>query len=442
MMEKPQITFYGDDFTGSTDAMEALSSNGIETVLFTEIPDDARLKAFHNAAAIGLAGTSRSQTPEWMDRELPRIFAWLRSLQAPICHYKVCSTFDSSPAQGSIGRAIDIGLEAFKQHATLLIVGVPQLGRYTMFGELFARFRGEVFRIDRHPVMSRHPATPMHEADLRKHLAQQTRASIGLVELPALLAGNGSTALRKALDEDHKIIMIDVADLLSLRYAGELVNANFARAAPLIFGSSGVEYAYIEALRAGGNLAPAAPAAPLSAQERIAVVSGSCSATTEMQIRYASKHGFEPIEVDYEALATGAGVERAETAACDAAAAVLTSGRSPLLFTSLGKPSLQPTSGKRGNDRVGRRLGALLNRLAAANGLKRVVVAGGDTSSHALSELHIGALTLRHPIAQSPGSPVCLGHRFDGSAPLELVLKGGQIGNEDFFVRIRDGRLD
>jgi uncharacterized protein YgbK (DUF1537 family) len=438
MTEGPQITFYGDDFTGSTDAMEALSSNGIETVLFTEIPDDARLKAFNNAAAIGLAGTSRSQTPEWMDRELPRIFAWLRSLRAPICHYKVCSTFDSSSAQGSIGRAIDIGLETFKQDATLLIVGVPQLGRYTMFGELFARFRGEVFRIDRHPVMSRHPTTPMHEADLRRHLALQTRTSIGLVELPALLAGNGSMALRKALDENHKIIMIDVADLSSLRCAGALIGS----AAPLIFGSSGVEYAYIENLRAGGNLAPAAPVSPLSPQERIAVVSGSCSATTETQIRYASNHGFEPIEVDYEALATGAGSERAETAAFDTAAAVLTSGRSPLLFTSLGKPSLQPITDKRANDRVGRRLGALLNRLTAANGLKRVVVAGGDTSSHALSELHIGALTLRHPIAQSPGSPVCLGHRFDGSAPLELVLKGGQMGNEDFLVRIRDGRLD
>ncbi|MBZ9605451.1 four-carbon acid sugar kinase family protein [Phyllobacterium chamaecytisi] len=442
MTEKTQIAFYGDDFTGSTDAMEALSSNGIETVLFTGIPDDARLKAFNNAAAVGLAGTSRSQTPEWMDRELPRIFAWLRSLRAPICHYKVCSTFDSSPAQGSIGRAIDIGLETFKQEAALLIVGVPQLGRYTMFGELFARFRGEVFRIDRHPVMSRHPSTPMHEADLRRHLAQQTRTSIGLVELPALLAGDGSMALRKALDEDHKIIMIDVADLLSLRCAGALIDANLGSAAPLIFGSSGVEYAYIETLRAGGNLAPAASSSPLLPQERIAVVSGSCSPTTEMQIRYASSHGFEPIEVDYAALATGAGSERAETAAFDTATAVLTSGRSPLLFTALGKPSIQPITDRRANDRVGRRLGALLNRLTAANGLKRVVVAGGDTSSHALSELHVGALTLRHPIAQSPGSPVCLGHRFDGSAPLELVLKGGQIGNEDFFVRIRDGRLD
>lgn len=441
MTVKPQITFYGDDFTGSTDAMEALSSNGIETVLFTEIPDATRLKVFDNAAAIGLAGTSRSQTPEWMDRELPGIFAWLSSLDAPICHYKVCSTFDSSPRQGSIGRAIDIGLQIFQQDAVPLVVGVPQLGRYTMFGELYARFRDEVFRLDRHPVMSRHPATPMHEPDLRRHLAEQTRAPIGLVDLPSLLAGKGAMALRKALYESNKVIMIDVADALSQRLAGELVNLHLGGAGPLTFGSSGVEYAYIETLRSRGKLPQPAPPRPLSAEARIAVVSGSCSPTTEMQIRYASKNGFEPIEVDYRALLTGIGSDQAEIEAVDRAETVLKSGKSPLLFTSLGTPSRQGSANTHDNDRVGQRLGTLLNRIARENSLKRVVVAGGDTSSHALKELNIGALTLRHPIAQSPGSPVCMGHRFDGSAPLELVLKGGQIGEEDFLVRIRDGRL-
>jgi uncharacterized protein YgbK (DUF1537 family) len=441
MTVKPLITFYGDDFTGSTDAMEALSSHGVETVLFTEIPDETRLKVFNNMAAIGLAGTSRSQTLDWMDRELPRIFAWLSSLEAPICHYKVCSTFDSSPEQGSIGRAIDVGLRTFEQDVTPLIVGVPQLGRYTMFGELYARFRDEVFRIDRHPVMSRHPATPMHEADLRRHLAEQTQAPIGLVDLPSLLAGKGAMAFRKALHESHKVVMIDVADLLSQRLAGELVNMHLGEAGPLIFGSSGVEYAYIETLRARGKLPQSVPPVPLAAEDRIAVVSGSCSPTTETQIRYASQNGFEPVQVNFEALATGVGSGQAETEATDRATTVLKSGRSPLLFTSLGAPSSRPAGSSNENDRVGRRLGAILNRLADENDLKRVIVAGGDTSSHALKELRIGALTLRHPIPQSPGSPVCMGHRFDGSAPLELVLKGGQIGQEDFLVRIRDGAL-
>ncbi len=100
---------YGDDFTGSTDVMEALATHGIDTVLFTRLPAPGEFAPFESYPAIGLAGTSRSETPAWMSERLPSIFAWLKSLDARICHYKVCSTFDSSPAIGSIGRAAEIG---------------------------------------------------------------------------------------------------------------------------------------------------------------------------------------------------------------------------------------------------------------------------------------------------------------------------------------------
>ena len=130
---------------------------------------------------MGIAGTSRSQTPEWMDEHLPRHFSWLKQLGARFCHYKVCSTFDSAPHVGNIGRAIEIGRRVFGQSITPLVVGAPQLKRYTAFGHLFAGYQGETYRIDRHPVMSRHPVTPMDEADLRRHLARQTELPVDLV---------------------------------------------------------------------------------------------------------------------------------------------------------------------------------------------------------------------------------------------------------------------
>ena len=110
-----------------------------------------------------------------MDEHLPASFRWLKSLDARFCHYKVCSTFDSSPACGSIGRAIEIGARVFGQAMVPLMVGAPQLKRYTFAGHLFAGYQGETYRIDRHPVMSRHPVTPMDEAILRLHLARQTQ---------------------------------------------------------------------------------------------------------------------------------------------------------------------------------------------------------------------------------------------------------------------------
>src|SRR5947209_2454379 len=180
------LSYYGDDLTGSTDVMEALASRGVLTVLFTQQPTPAQRAKFPGVGAIGLAGSSRSETPAWMDEHLTPALAWLKTLGAAFCHYKVCSTFDSSPSIGSIGRAIDIGQRLFGQTNIPLVVGAPQLQRHTAFGNLFAAYQGQTYRIDRHPVMARHPVTPMTEADLRLHLGQQTNKSIGLVDFTML----------------------------------------------------------------------------------------------------------------------------------------------------------------------------------------------------------------------------------------------------------------
>ena len=131
-------TYYGDDFTGSTDVLEQFGANGVPAVLFLGTPTPAHLAAFPNVQAIGIAGDSRSRSPEWMSANLPAIFQTLRQFRAPITHYKTCSTFDSSPAIGSIGRAIEIGREVFTPAFVPIVVGAPHLRRYVAFGHLFA----------------------------------------------------------------------------------------------------------------------------------------------------------------------------------------------------------------------------------------------------------------------------------------------------------------
>ena len=147
----PLYAFYGDDFTGSTDVLEQCAEGGVPAVLFLREPDAALRARFPDARAIGLAGDSRSRSPDWMDDHLPRAFASLAD--AAIIHYKTCSTFDSSPHTGSIGRALDLGVAAFGGPAAI-VVGAPHLRRYVAFGNLFAAAGAEVFRIDRHPTMS------------------------------------------------------------------------------------------------------------------------------------------------------------------------------------------------------------------------------------------------------------------------------------------------
>nr|WP_276306264.1 four-carbon acid sugar kinase family protein [Halomarina sp. PSR21] len=181
------LAFYGDDFTGSTDALEGLAANGVRAVLFLDPPTRADLDRFDDLDALGIAGASRSMTPGEMTEELRPAFEALSAFDVPIVHYKVCSTFDSAPDVGSIGRAIDIGQEMFDSPVVPVSQGteVPH-GRYVAFSNLFAVQDGETYRIDRHPTMRDHPVTPMREGDLRRHLGEQTERDVGHVHVTDL----------------------------------------------------------------------------------------------------------------------------------------------------------------------------------------------------------------------------------------------------------------
>ncbi len=415
---KKLLAFYGDDFTGSTDVMEALASHGIETVLFTRLPTPSEQARFSNAQAIGLAGTSRSQSPDWMDQHLPPIFTWLKSFNARYTHYKVCSTFDSSPHIGSIGRAADIGAHIFQQSMIPLIVGTPQLKRYTFAGHLFAGYQGQTYRIDRHPVMSRHPVTPMQESDLRLHLAKQT-------ELPSTIATESWPS--------QGVALIDVHDAATQIEAGHKL---LSWAGGFVMGSSGVEYAMVKALKNSQT-----KFTPLDSVTQIAVISGSVSLTTERQIKYALQHGFESVSVNPLAFTKPDEDIRGRT--ITAALDILNKGKSPIIHTALGPTSdesKQLDQIPEGRQRLGENLGSVLKAIIERTGLRRVIVAGGDTSSHALGQLDVFALTTRLPLPATPGSPLCTAHSntkiFDG---MELALKGGQVGGDDYFVHLRDG---
>jgi 3-oxoisoapionate kinase len=431
-MTRPLISYYGDDFTGSTDVMEALASNGVETVLFLNVPDAALLSRFAGARAFGLAGTSRSETPDWMDVHLSEAFGWLKTLDAELCHYKVCSTFDSAPHVGSIGRAIEIGRTIFDAATVPLIVGAPQIRRYTAFGELFAAYQGRNYRIDRHPVMSRHPVTPMDEANLLLHLSRQTNLSSALVDNVALLG--------TPQPDEADILLIDVLDQQTQVAAGNLLWNRLRERSRFVCGSSGVEYALIPAWRNKGLVGEKPAFADAGLVDRIAVVSGSVSPTTERQIRHALANGFDGVTLDPLAL-SGENGAATISAAVEAGLKVLEGGRSVVLYTALGPSAdrggeLDSSAGAR--HRLGRALGRIQSELVARANLSRAVVAGGDTSSHALGEMGIAALTLKMPLPQTPGSPLCIAHGGPADG-LQIALKGGQVGGDDYFSMIRAG---
>lgn len=309
MARAPLIAFYGDDFTGSTDALECLAAAGLRAVLFTDVPSPALLARFEGLEAIGIAGNTRSLTPEEMEEVVPGALDGLRRTGAAILHYKVCSTFDSSPTIGSLGRVMDIAKRVLGGGTIPIVVGAPKLGRYSFFGTLFARHNvdGTVHRIDRHPTMSVHPTTPMREADMRRHIAAQTAQTIGLLPAPSISPSEdvAVAALDAALTSASDALLIDIADEGAEARVGALLERMAARAAPIfVVGSSGVEYALVADWRAKGRLPALAPATTAEPVDRVFVVSGSCSPVTGAQIAAALASGFAEVALDPVALIT------------------------------------------------------------------------------------------------------------------------------------------
>lgn len=440
------LAYYGDDFTGSTDTMEVMALHaGLPTVLFLRPPSPERLARFSDRRGIGIAGISRSKSPDWMRENLPGIFDQLFGLGAPLTQYKVCSTFDSAPQVGSIGTAIDIALPEAPEPWSPMVIGAPQLRRWQAFGNLFAGVGDTRYRIDRHPTMSRHPITPMREGDLQRHLAEQTSKRMALVDLADLTSGMGEHAVRRVREAGSEIVFFDVVDAATQAEAGRLIWQS--RGDGLFSASSsGLQYALVAHWREAGLIPDIAPVFPqLRPVDRLLVVSGSCSPGTAQQIQCAKDAGFFVLRLDGPRIADPTLRGDEIVTATEAADAALGRGQDVVVYTASspddpGINELESFCSGNGislaaaQEALGDALGRIAASLIEKHGLRRLIVAGGDTSGRVLARLPIEALEAVTPLA--PGSPICRAHSdvtaYDG---LEVALKGGQVGGPDLFPR-------
>jgi 3-oxoisoapionate kinase len=450
------LAYYADDFTGATDVLEALSASGVATVLFTEPPDAEILRKYPHVSAIGVAGTSRTMSPDEMEQSLPPTFHALRSHRPRIVHYKVCSTFDSSPKIGSIGRAIDIGQRTFANHFVPLVVGAPVLGRYCVFGNLHARsgLDSVLYRLDRHPTMRAHPITPMTEADLRVHLGRQTLRGIELVDVLVLERGQDAAAeaVECAAQTIGNIVLFDVLTDNHLTTIGRLICEAQEREQKPLFaaGSSGIEYALAQHWRATGMI-PAADGMsgsmpPPQAVDRVLVVSGSCSPATDRQIAWALQHGFIEVPLDVASWCNSEPAQIDIDPIVKRIVQELNAGSSVITHTSRGPDDgriialEQARKEALGNSlQIGVILGRILQRVIQAGAVGRVAVVGGDTSGQVARSLGIKALEFARSL--DPGAPLCIARSRDPAVDgLQIVFKGGQVGYDDFFCSLLSGR--
>ncbi|MCW3006122.1 MAG: type effector Hrp-dependent outer [Solirubrobacterales bacterium] len=443
----PLAVFYGDDFTGSTDALGQYARYGWRSVLL--LSTDALAMLDDGAAGydvVGIAGVTRTMRGAEFDREVEGGLRALAALRPRLVQYKICSTFDSSPAVGSIGRAAELGRSVFGADAVPVLPAQPEFGRYTVFGTHFAAFGEDVVRLDRHPSMSVHPVTPMAEADLRRHLEQQTDLRVGTLDIRAVQGPTEALHARvDAWNGSADVVVLDALTNEDLRRCGRAIMDRRLDGPRFVIGSGGLSYGVAGFL----GEEPREPLddcrAERSPLEQMLVLSGSCAVQTGAQIRWVLERGWAGVHLPIGELLSepAATIEtlRANTIAA------LQQGRSVVVYTAIGPGDAGAAAdgaaqreGLRAGDldrALGRAFAAVLDATRERCRLPRVLIAGGDTCGYTVGQIDAWGLEVCGQVV--PAGFLCRlrsrSPRWDG---LEILLKGGQVGGVAMFEQFRD----
>ena len=408
-----------DDFTGATDLCNTLVQRGMKTVQLIDIPG-GNMPA-PDAEAVVVALKSRAiPAAEAMTMSLSAL-VWLKGAGARQILFKYCSTFDSTD-DGNIGPVGEALLDALGADFTLFCPAFPTLGRSIFKGYLFV---GDVLLSE--SGMKDHPLTPMRDPSLVRVLQRQSKGKVGLVQHRIVAEGPAAIAAAfaklKAAGFRHAIVD-SIADH-DLEAIGEAAN-DFA----LITGGSGIALGLPENYRRAGLIGDGGAADILpKIGGKAAVLSGSCSEATQAQVAHMISAGFPAFTID--PLAAAAGQDVASQALAWATDKL---GAEPILLAATAPPeSVAEVQQKLGRERAGALVEKIMAEIARGlveRGVRRLVVAGGETSGAVVQALGVTGLRIGRQI--DPGVPWTVNL---GDPPLALALKSGNFGAPDFFIR-------
>jgi uncharacterized protein YgbK (DUF1537 family) len=408
-----------DDFTGATDLCNTLVRQGMRTVQLIDVPDASA--SVPDADAVVVALKSRTvPAGEAVAKSLAAL-EWLRAAGARQVLFKYCSTFDSTDA-GNIGPVADALLEALGSDFTIFCPAFPENGRTIYKGYLFV---GDVLLSE--SGMRDHPLTPMRDPSLVRVLARQTRHRVGLIHQAIVARGAeaiGSEIARlRAAGVRHAVVdAIRDDDLVAIGTACARL--------PLLTGGSGIALGLPGNFRRAGLLARDAAAADAlpGVAGTAAVLSGSCSQATLAQVE-AMRARRPVLELDPVELAAA---PDAIGRALDWAVPRLADG--PVLISASAPPErVRAAQEELGRERAGAVVETALAAIARGlveRGVRRLVVAGGETSGAVVQALGVKALRIGPQI--DPGVPWTLSL---GTPSVALALKSGNFGSRDFFLR-------
>ena len=404
-----------DDFTGATDVASMLVRSGMRTVQAIGVPDAPPAAA--DACVVALK--SRTMPVDEAVRSSLEALQWLRAAGARQFYFKYCSTFDSTP-QGNIGPVAEALLAALGSDFTIACPALPENGRTVYQGHLFV---GEQLLSE--SGMREHPLTPMTDANLVRVLQAQVQGRVGLAARAVVRHGAG--ALRARLEalraEGRRFAVVDAVDNADLHTI-----AAACEDLPLITAGSGVALGLPAVYAARGWIRPDESVAQLPAVGGAqAVVAGSCSLATRAQVAHWRAAGRPAFRVDAMALARGEDVAGQALQAWRARP-----GEAHLFHATAEPEAVRQAQQALGVHEAGAQVEACLAQIAqalVAGGVRRLVVAGGETSGAVVQALAVRQLRIGPSIV--PGVPWT---QVQGRELL-LALKSGNFGGEDFFIQ-------
>lgn len=411
-----------DDSTGATDLANTLVKEGMRAVQSIGVPSgDIDLG---DADAVVVALKSRTAPVNEAVDASRAALAWLRSLGPRQCFFKYCSTFDSTPA-GNIGPVADALLADLESDFTFLCPAFPDNGRVVRDGLLYVN--GELLE---NSPMKDHPLTPMRDSRVVELMRMQTDREVGLITQSTVSDGHGAIAAAvEALRRDGITYgVIDTAVNDDLRTIGAAA-ADHA----LVTGGSGAAMGLPANFRSNGLLGDPAAATLPQVTGRAAVLAGSCSQATRRQIAL-SKKDWPHCKIDVHRIATG------EPVAADILdwAATQDTSKPVLVFASADPDEVSAIQAQYGVTEAGEMVERVIGEVAAglvAQGVRRLVVAGGETAGAVVSALGIKALRIGPEIDTGVPWTETLGTESLGGSAIALALKSGNFGGEDFFAK-------
>ncbi|NUT86184.1 four-carbon acid sugar kinase family protein [Pseudomonas corrugata] len=414
---RPLLGCIADDFTGATDLANMLVRGGMRTVQSIGIPgaEDAEGLA---ADAIVIALKSRTlPVAEAIDESLAAL-AWLRERGCQQIFFKYCSTFDSTAA-GNIGQVSEALLKALDSDFTLACPAFPENGRTIFRGHLFVQDQ-----LLNESGMQHHPLTPMTDANLVRVLQAQTSLEVGLLRYDSV--AQGVDAVRAKMTELRaQGVGMAIADALS---DADLYTLGAACAdLPLLTGGSGLALGLPDNFRRAGQLRDFDVSTLPQVPGGEVVLAGSASIATNGQVAAWLEAGRPALRIDPVALAAGEPVvARALAFARDAADTVL-------IYATNSADEVKAVQQQLGAGRAGALVENALGEIARGlreQGVRRFVIAGGETSGAVVKALEVTLLQIGAQI--DPGVPATLS---SGAEPLALALKSGNFGGRDFFAK-------